>query len=253
MAAPQQSRRTGIIDEAGVVDAATEKRMNGWLLELEKKTGAQLRVLTIQTTGGRDIHSYALETAQRWRLGEKGEDNGVLVVVAVRDRKYYTVTGEGIEDTLPDLYLRRVGEQHFVPHFKRGDYGGGIYAGTVAIANRIAKDAGVQLSGVPPTPTRQHRSSRRGRRGGFSCFWIIVLLFVFGGAFGNRRRRGHGAWGGGGLVQGLLIGSILSNIGRGGGGWSSGSSSGGFGGFGGGGFGFGGGGSFGGGGAGGSW
>ena len=101
-AQPRDTPRTGIIDMAGVVDAQTEAGLNNWLLELEKKTGAQLKVLTIDSTRGRDAHSYAMETAKRWRLGKKQEDNGVLIMIAVADRKYAIVVGQGIEDTLPD-------------------------------------------------------------------------------------------------------------------------------------------------------
>lgn len=253
VAQPTDTPRTGIIDMAGVVDAKTEAGLNNWLLELEKKTGAQLKVLTIDSTRGRDAHSYAMETAKRWRLGKKGEDNGVLVMIAVADRRYAIVVGQGIEDTLPDLYTDTIARKHFVPNFRRGDFGTGIYQGTVALAKKVAADAGVQLSGSPPAPRRgSGRRARRGRRGGIPCFSVIIVFVMFGSILGGRRRRHYGAWSGGGLLQGMLLGSVMSSLFRGGGsGWSGGSGFGG-GGFGGG-FGGGGGGSFGGGGSSGGW
>ena len=202
--------------------------------------------LTINSTKGRDIHSFGLETAKRWRLGKKQEDNGALIVIAVKDRRYTFVTGEGIEDTLPDLYCDGVAQRFFVPNFKRGDFATGVYQGTVAVARKIAGDAGVKLSGAPPQPKQGSR--RSSRRGGFSCFWILVMFVMFGGVLGGRRRRGYGTWGGGGLLQGMLLGSMLGGLGRGLGGGSS-WGGGGFGG----GFGGGGGGSFGGGGCSGGW
>ena len=249
-AQPQNTPRTGIVDLAGVIDSKTEAGLNKWLLELEQKTTAQLKVLTIDTTHGRDIHSFGLEMAKRWRLGQEGKNNGALIVIAVRDRRYNFAIGEGIEDTLPDLYCDSIAQKYFVPNFKRGDFGTGIYQGTVAVARKIAADSGASLSGAPPAPVqRMSRSRRRGRRGGIPCFTMFILLMVFGRMFGGRRRRNHGAWSGGGFLQGMLLASLFSSFGRGGGGSSWGGGGGGFGG----GFGGGGGGSFGGGGCSGGW
>jgi uncharacterized protein len=252
-AQPTDTPRTGIIDMAGVVDAKTEAGLNNWLLELEKKTGAQLKVLTIDSTRGRDTHSYAMETAKRWRLGSEQEDNGVLVVIAVADRRYAIVVGEGIEDTLPDLYTDTIAKKYFVPNFRRGDYATGVFQGTVALATKISADAGVQLSGTPPVPKRgSGRRARRSHGGGIPCFSVLVVVILLGSVLGGRRRRHYGAWSGGGLLQGMLLGSLMSGLFRGGGrSWSGGSGFGG-GGFGGG-FGGGGGGSFGGGGSSGGW
>jgi len=253
LAQPTDTPRTGIIDMAGVVDAKTEAGLNNWLLALEKKTGAQLKVLTIESTRGQDIHSYAMELARRWRLGDKEKDNGVLVVIAVADRKYTTVVGQGIEDTLPDLYTHTIAEKYFVPNFRRGDFATGIYEGTVALAKKVAADEGVQLSGSPPAPKRRSgRSARRSRGGGVPCFSVLIVFILFGSILGGSRRRHYGAWSGGGFLQAMLLGSLMSGLFRGGGrGWSGGSGFGG-GGFGGG-FGGGGGGSFGGGGSSGGW
>lgn len=244
-------RNSAIIDNAGVIDTATEAGLNRWLLELEKKTTAQLRILTVESTRGRDLHSYALDVAKANRLGKAGEDNGVLVLIAVKDRRYRIEVGEGIEDTIPDLFCDRVARKYFVPNFRQGNFGMGIYQGTIALAQKIAADRGVRLTGQPPAPAA--RSGRRGRsRGSSICsMFSLVLFFVFFmGSFGLRRRgyRGGGR-GGGGLLAGLLIGGMLGNMGRGGSSWGGG----GFGGGGFGGFGGGGGGSFGGGGAGGGW
>ncbi|MBN2560261.1 MAG: TPM domain-containing protein [Phycisphaerae bacterium] len=266
LAQPRETPRTGIVDMAKVVDPQTEAGLNRWLLELEQKTGAQLKVLTIDTTGGRDVYQYGIETAKRWKLGAEKEDNGALVVIAVRDRKYAIVTGEGIEDTLPDLYCDTIARKCFLPNFKRGDFATGIYQGTVALAKKIAADAGAQLSGTPPAPaqTPAYRSSRQrgepvsygdGGAGGVACCFgpllpLVIFLVIFGSLFSRRRHGHYRTWGGGGLWQGLLLGSLLGGFGRSRGG----SSWGGFGGGGfGGGFGGGGGGSFGGGGCSGGW
>lgn len=250
-----ETPRTGIIDDAGVVRPDAMNQINGWLLELEQKTGAQLKIWTIDSTNGRDPYTLAMETAKKWKLGDKDKDNGCLVLIAVKDRKWRFVTGEGIEDVLPDLYCDTVAQNYFVPNFRKGDYSEGIRLGAAALATAIAKDEGVQLTGMPNVPVH---TGRRGRSGiaavVSSCFSMFILFIVLGAVFrGGRGRRRYGWGGSGDLMTGMILGNVLGNMmGGRSSGWSGGSSWGGGGGFGGG-FGGGGGGSFGGGGAGGGW
>ncbi|MFQ5494808.1 MAG: TPM domain-containing protein [Phycisphaerae bacterium] len=259
MAQPRElPRNTAVIDEVGVVDAKTRAALDAYLLELERKTKSQVRVLIVKTTHGRDVHAFGMEVAQRWQLGGAEEDNGLLVVIAVADRRYAFVTGEGIEDTLPDLYCDTLARKYFVPNFRKNDYASGIYWATLAVARRIAKDAGAQLSGAPPAPARRHRAhrGRRGRGGGAVCgsSAMLIIIVLFFAVLSSRRQRHYRSWGGGGFWAAMLLGSMLGGSRRsgwGGGGFGGGGFGGG--GFGGGGCGGGGGGSFGGGGASGGW
>ncbi len=256
MAVPDSAPRTGVIDEVGIIDGQTKNALNAVLLELEQKNLAQMRILVIRSTNGRDLHDYAMELSRKWKLGDANKDNGVLMIVAHGDRKYRVITGQGIEGALPDLYLDGAARQLLVPRFRQGDYAGGIYALTSDIAQRIAADAGQSLALKTATPAPQpQRRGRGGRTVGGACFsslfMVIVLLSLLGSFTGRRRYGRRGGVDMGGLVTGMLLGSLLGGR-RGGGGWSSGGGFGG-GGFGGGGFGGGGGGSFGGGGAGGGW
>ncbi len=259
-----QRPRNYVEDQAGVLDAATASRLNAMLAELEQKTTAQMIVLTVQTTSGVPIDDFALALAEKWQLGQKGKDNGVLIVVAVRDRKYWITVGYGLEPVLPDGFCGSVGRKHFVPNFRRGDYAGGIYAGTRTLVERVARSANVELAslaGAAPQP-RPARDRPRDRSSGSPACGIaafvllIVILSLLGSA--GRRRRAYRTWGGIDVPWWgwLLIFSQLSGRRRRGGDWFSGGGGfGGFGGggFGGGGFGGGGGGGFGGGGAGGGW
>lgn len=242
--------RTGVIDAAGVVDDATESKLNAWLFELEQKTGAQLKVWTMETAGGRDLYTLTIETARKWRLGAKEKNNGCLVAVAVKDRKWRIVTGDGIEDVLPDLLTDRIAQSYFAPYFRKGDYSQGIMLGTVAMAQAIAGKYQVQLSGAPNVSIPTQGRGKKSKGGALSaCFTMFVVFFIIagiaGGSITRNRRRSYSRWGGG-LGDALIIASMLSNVSRGGrssgGGWGGG-----------GGFGGGGGGSFGGGGSGGSW
>ncbi|HPI93974.1 MAG TPA: TPM domain-containing protein [Deltaproteobacteria bacterium] len=228
--------RTYVEDQAGVMEAGTKAKLSGILQELEQKTGAQFVILTVPTTEGVPIEQYSLERAEKWGLGRKGKDDGLLMVIAVQDRKYRFETGYGLEQILPDSLLGSIGRRSLVPRFKQGDYAGGIMAATTVIARTIADSKGVKLSGLPEV-----KSPGRSKGIPFGPFIIFLLAFFILSSLSRSRHAG-------GLAQAILIGSLLG--GRGGRG------SGGFGSFGGGGFGSfggGGGGGFGGGGASGGW
>jgi uncharacterized protein len=211
-------------------------------------------VLTIDTTGGVPIEQFSHELAERWKLGQKGKDNGVLVVIAVADKRGRIEVGYGLESSLPDGAVGTIGRQAIQPAFTDGNYSKHVYEGALLIANRIASSAGVQISGMP-------RMNLPHRRSPVSCVTyllplIIIMIVISSSA---RRQRGYRRWGGyvgGSWLTWLLLGSMLGGGRRHyGGGWGGGFGGGGFGGgfggggFGGGSFGGGGGGSFGGGGA----
>jgi uncharacterized protein len=238
---------TFVVDRADLIDASAEARLESWLKELETRTTAQVKVLTVPTTQGESAFDFGMRHAEKWKLGQKGKDNGVLIVLALKERQDHILVGYGLEGVLPDSWCGTLRRKVFVPAFKQSKFSDGLYQGTVLIANRIANDAGVTLAGMP-----QYKMPKRGTRaaGGFTCilFWLVIMFILPAIA---RRGRGYRRWGGGGLLEGLFWGSMMSSMFRGGG-----RSSWGGGGFGGGGFGggsFGGGGGFGGGGAGGSW
>jgi uncharacterized protein len=238
MAMAQTMPASYVVDEAGIIEDTVERRLAGHLQELEQKTGAQMIVLSIPSTQGIPIEEYALDKAETWRLGQEGKDNGLLMVVAVNDRRYRIEVGYGLEPIIPDSLAGTIARQYLVPGFKAGDYTGGIYSTAVVIMDTIAKASGVQLSGMPvvQAPRAQAKKSPLG-----SLLSFLFFLFVISSLMSGRSR---------GLFGALLLGSLLG--GRPGGSHRSG----GFGSFGGGGFGgFGGGmgGGFGGGGASGGW
>jgi uncharacterized protein len=140
-----------VVDLAGVVDAGTRARLEALLAELEAKTTAQVVVLTLDSLDGEAIDAFSVDLAHnRWRLGQKGKDNGVLLTVAVRDRRYRVEVGSGLEGLLPDSLVGSIGRERLVPAFRRGDFGGGIAAMAGAIAEVVAGGAGVRLEGALP-------------------------------------------------------------------------------------------------------
>ena len=238
---------TYVVDTAGIIDPSTKQQLEGWLRELQQKTGAQIKILTVATLEGEPDFEFFLRHAEAWKLGSAKEENGALVGVAVKERKVRIITGYGLEPILPDGWCGQVARNVFAAQFKQGDYSGGILQGTVVLANRVADSAKVKLTGIPTYRYSGRRGGRYMCGGGMMPF--IIMMIVFSSM--SRRRRHRGTWGGGGLMRGLFVGSMLGSM-MGGGrhSWGGG------GGFGGGGFGggsFGGGGGFGGGGAGASW
>lgn len=174
-------------DYAGVIEASHEKSLNGILQELEQKTGAQYIILTVQTTGGLPIEQFSIELAQKWQLGQKGKDNGILFVLAAKDRRYRFEVGYGLEGFVTDGYCGRVGREVLAPYLKKGSYSEGIYQANLQIVEKIAKGAGVSLTGMPELAPGPAGGVRRG----LPCCGVLPFLFLFLILFG---RRGMGLW-----------------------------------------------------------
>ncbi len=225
-----------VTDLAGIIQPQTKSQLEALCTELEQKTGAQMTIVTVKSLDGNDIQTYANELFKQLGIGQKKQDNGVMLLVAPNERKYWTEVGYGLEPVINDARAGDAGRL-LVPYFRQGDYSSGIAATAWALAKYIADDKGVTLSGMP-----QFRQVPQGDDTDFSGIWVWLVLGALVLFFLARH--------GGGGVTGFLLGSILGSMGGGNrGGW--GGSSGGWGG--GGGFGGFGGGSSGGGGAGGSW
>lgn len=245
-------RPTGYVnDYANVIDAATKQRLETVLENLKRVGQIEAAVVTVHTTGDQDIFDYSLAVARGWGIGPKdAEQAGLLLLVAVDDRKYFTQVSRHLEGDLPDGLLGQIQREKLVPRFREGNYSQGISDTINAYIATLAQSRGFSMEGIDQR--QSYRGRYDGSRGGggtpqlgFSriCLFGLILFIVV--IFLSRSGRG----GGGGCLNLFLLGSLL-NSGSRGSGWGGG----GFGGGGGGGFGgFGGGGDFGGGGAGGSW
>ena len=143
-----------VVDLASIIDTETETKLNRYLRELEQKTGAQMAILTLTSLEGRSLEELSINIAHdKWKLGQKSKDNGVLMLIALNDRKYRIEIGYGLESILPDGLVGSIGRQYLIPYFKKGDYSSGVYAAAVVIANQIAQDAGVEITGLPTVKT----------------------------------------------------------------------------------------------------
>lgn len=219
-----------VTDLAGIVDDGTESRLNAYLHELERKTTVQLAVLTIAGLDGASIEDLSLQVAhEKWKLGQKGKDNGVLLLVALTDRKYRIEVGYGLEGLLPDSLVGSIGRQLLAPYFRKGNFSRGIYEAVLSMAGTVAADAGVQISGMPPAQ-RPAYTVKKSKSPSLLRSIISILFFIFMVIMFIRHPRlflflllmsGMGgrrsAWGGGG-----------GGFGGGGGGFGGGGASGGW-------------------------
>ncbi len=128
-----------IVDDAEILSAETRRVLTDKLKTHEDRTGDQIAVLTVKTLGGENIEEYATRVFESWKLGQKGKDNGVLLIVASGDRRMRIEVGYGLEGTLTDLQAGRIIRNVMAPQFKAGDYNGGITAGVDAILALLEK------------------------------------------------------------------------------------------------------------------
>ncbi|WP_257670177.1 TPM domain-containing protein [Parapedobacter tibetensis] len=221
-------------DYTKTLGAAQVEQLERKLVAFDDSTSTQIAVVVMQSTEGHDIADYGTRLAQKWGIGGKEHDNGILLLVALGDRAVTIQTGYGVEGAVPDAIAYRIIENEIKPAFRQGDYFAGIDRATDAL---MAYTKGEYTA--PP------KKESKGRGFG-SLIFIFIIIVVVLSLFG----RGGGGRGGGKVMDGrgasdLLWWTLLSGMGRGGGGFGGGSggfggSGGGFGGFGGGGFGGGG-------------
>jgi uncharacterized protein len=254
-AALQLPSPTGpVTDLAGILDNGTKARLLRVIQEVRERTTSEIAILTVPTTAPETIQGYSVAVWDRWKIGKRGQDNGLLFLVAVRDRRLWITTGYGLEGILTDGKIGEIRDREIVPYFRAGRYGEGILRGTEALAGVILGQGGTDVLGRRSTvQARRRNPAWSGSTGILLGIFLLLVLFSAGLSTLDRRRyvrgrtprRRGGFWGP--FWIGTGTGGMLGGwSGRGYGGWSGGGfGSGSFGGF--------GGGSTGGGGAGGSW
>jgi uncharacterized protein len=240
-----------VVDDANILNPSTTMELRGMLADHERATGEQVVVVTLDSLQGYSIETYGYQLGRHWGIGQKGKNNGAILIVAPKERKVRIEVGYGLEGTLTDAISRVIIDRSIVPYFRTGDFNTGVRAGVISIlrvlggnptetAEQPASPVTRQLNpaasvGVQPKPTPVYMSRR--------AEWTILMLYpamvIFWGLLFFLFQRSGGR--SGNWNDGSSGGSSFGGSSSGGG------SSGGDGGF------SGGGGSFGGGGASGSW
>jgi uncharacterized protein len=239
-----------VTDLAGVINPATRQKIELLATEVEQKTGAQIAVVTVNSLEGRTREDYAADLYKHLGIGSKKNNNGVLILIAPKERQYRLEVGYGLEPVINDARAGDVGRD-MVPDLRKSDYSAAALTGTTEVAQYIAAEAGVTLTGLPKMRKRppSHEAPWWLPFALFFGFFLLIRVLARAGRRGGGPRAGGGGMGG--ALPWFLLGNAMGRSGSWGGGW--GGSSSGWGGGGGGGFGGFGGGMSGGGGAGGSW
>jgi len=183
--------------------------------ELLEKTGTTVVVATVETIGDNTPSDYANRLYQAWGIGKKGEDKGVLIFLAAKERQVRIETGYGVEGIIPDGLAGEILDRFAIPYFKQGDYGRGFYETMASVSSVVAKAAGVTLTGAPRLEQRPAGTERKlgifqlalliaaaffllGTRQGRAILpWILLMMMSGGG--GRRGGGGFGSFGGGGF------------------------------------------------------
>jgi uncharacterized protein len=213
-----QLKPSGYVNDfAHVLDANTAAQLNDLALQVDEKAHAQIAVVTVNSLDGAPIEDYAVNLFKQWGIGDKNTNRGVLILLAVKDHRYRTEVGYGLEPILPDGKVGGFGREA-VPLLKQDNYNGAVLLMTSRVADVIARDAGIQITGQNPQPPQEPQAEpSQGLSGGGLLLLIGVILLVlltplrrilfwlllFGGT-GGRGGWGSsgGGWGGGGFGGG---------------------------------------------------
>ncbi len=221
-------KATGYVNDfAGVLSPATRAHLETLCTDVDQQAHAQIAVVTVHTTGDDTIDDFAGRLEEKWKVGQKGTDRGLLFLIATDDHKYRFEVGYGLEGILPDGKVGSIGRE-MVPYLREGNYDAAITQATQSIANVIAQDAGVTLKtpveNLGPAPQPHPRSAVKD---------ILLALFAIF-VFISLLRSGPNGWAG--FLLGMFLGNMMGGGRGGGGGFGGGDGGGGgFGGFGGGG------------------
>ena len=195
-----------VTDLTATLAADQASALEARLAALESRKGSQVAVLLVPTVQPEAIEQYAIRVFDQWKLGRKGVDDGVLLLVAKNDRKLRIEVGRGLEGAIPDAYAKRIIDEEITPRFKQGDFYGGIEAGVARITKLIDGEA-------MPAPQRPALSSRPDYLSLF-FYGLIAVMFIGGilrAIFG--RFLGAGIVGvAAGVVTYILVGAVVAGI-----------------------------------------
>lgn len=194
-------------DFARLLSAATTNKLNTQLTQLEKETGAAVVVATVETLGGLTVEEYAVQLFEKWGIGQKGEDRGVLFLVALQERKVRIEVGYGLEPIITDGRSGAILDKYVVPSLRNNDWDTGISAGVGAIEEFIR-------AGSTPAPLEENPVKSIL---GDSFLWLVIVSIIALSSL-SYMARSKSVWLGGilggvaGILIGLTIGGILAVI-----------------------------------------
>jgi uncharacterized protein len=189
-----------VTDLTGTLSGGAVARIEAKLADLEAKKGSQVAVLIVPTTQPEEIEQYGIRVAEAWKLGRKSVDDGAILLVAKDDRRVRIEVGQGLEGALPDAIANRIITETITPHFKQGDFDGGVEAGV----NQI-----ISVVNGEPLPAPDRKWERHGGLGNLLPVLLIVVV-VGGGVLRAVFGRLFGSIATGGLAGGIVW--LLSHL-----------------------------------------
>jgi uncharacterized protein len=212
---PQFPALTGrVVDDAHVLDAATQADLTAKLAALEQQTTRQVVVVTLPSLGGYDIQDYGYQLLRHWGIGQKATNNGALFIVVPSEHKVRIEVGYGLEDVLTDALSSVILQEKVLPKFRAGDVQGGIVDGTDAMIQQLGADPNAAQAQVAQAEQAPHR---HGNPFG-AIIPLIFIVFIMARVFGGRRGGGGIGW----LLPMMFLGGSRGGWGGGGGGWGGG-------------------------------
>jgi uncharacterized protein len=209
-----------VVDEAGMLNTATNAQLSEYLLGHQRATGNQVVVVTVADLQGYEIADYGYQLGRHWGIGEQGKDNGVLLIVAKTERKVRIEVGYGFEGDLTDAISSNIIHAVILPQFKLGQFPKGILLGSKSI---------VEALGGQYQMRKAAKKKTAGNNFSAVIFIVIVFLNIGGGMFGGGRRRGaRSMFIPGGFGGGRSSGGFGGGFSGGGGGFGGGGASGGW-------------------------
>jgi uncharacterized protein len=177
-----------VVDQAGILDAATRQQLEKLSADLEAKTTDQLVIVTLKSLQGTTIEDYGYQLGRKWQIGQKDKNNGVLLIVAPNERRVRIEVGYGLEGTLSDAISSVIVQGSILPRFRAGDFAGGVRRGAEDIVQVLAGDA---------KEFRERAAQRQAARGPgpaemlIIAFWIVVAIIIVVNVMADMRRRGR--------------------------------------------------------------
>ena len=234
-----------VIDQANILSASEKQQISARILKLNEQAKAQIGVVIVPTTGQEDIFDFAIRVAEQWKLGSQKQDNGLLMAIAINDRRIQIATGYGLEGILPDIVASRIIRNNITPYFKQNQFAQGIDAGLVEIETILNMDPEIATQAAQELKERQAQAlhEQQAKEKTFNTALIILIAGIFGSFVVGKRLSAStaavagtvaGLVNGAGLLTSLLIGggiffllittiaqillqAVLSGGGRGGG------------------------------------
>jgi uncharacterized protein len=206
-----------VVDQANLLSASQKQEISQRILKLHEEGKAQIGVVIVPTTGQEDIFDFAMRIAEKWQLGSAKQDNGLLMAIAVNDRRIQILTGYGLEGVLPDIVASRIIRNQITPYFKQAQYAQGIDAGLAEIERILTMDPEVAAQAAEELKERQAQAlhEQQAKQKTLSTALFILIAGIVGSFIVGKRLSAStaavagtvaGLVNGAGLVTSLLVG-----------------------------------------------